>query len=313
MCVCVWGGGGGGGGVSIDLSDAYFHIPPAESLEIPEVCYSRSDSRVQSSAIRAHHSTKGVHKSGQCNRPVSESKRRVSLNVFGRLASVQSLSQQAATGQRLCAQGHHLAGVHPKSGKVRLNTSSGLCIHMGTIQAEPGFSSSTRRQVSQVKPCDSRGFVSKEYGKCLSNSQNSGFDGLSHTTGPLGEIAHEAYSTLPTSFLETIKKTNSGSNSVKRPYFSSSEMVAEQTKCYDRGFIGEHCSGNNLNNRRLPIGVGVGVGVGGWGWVGGEVGGRWGGGGGGEVGGGGGGVIADRKKLRAHGPRNRHKTPISML
>ena len=135
----------------------------------------------------------------------------------------------------------------------------GLLQH--NVFGEPGFSSSTRRQVSQVKPCDSRGFVSKEYGKCLSNSQNSGFDGLSLTTGPLGEIAHEAHSTLPISFLETIEETNSISNSVKRPSFSSSEMVAEQTKCYDR---------NNLNNRRLSTG-------------------GWGGGGGG------GGVIADRK------------------
>ena len=33
-------------------------------------------------------------------------------------------------------------------------------------------------------------------------------------------------------------------------------MVAEQTKCYDRGSIGKHCSGNNLNNRRLPAGLG---------------------------------------------------------
>ena len=226
------------------------------AIGIREVCYCRSDSRVQSSAIWAHHSTKGVHESGRCNRPVSENKRSVSLHVFGRLASVQSLSRQAATGQRLCAQSHHLAGVYPKSGKVRLDTNSGLCIHRGSIQAEPGFSSSTRRQVSQVKPCDSRGFVSKEYGKCLSNSLNSGFDGLSLTTGPLGEIAHEAHSTLLSSFLETIKKTNSGSNSVKRPSFSSSEMVAEQTKCYDRGSIGKHSSGNNLNNRCLPTGLG---------------------------------------------------------
>ena len=33
-------------------------------------------------------------------------------------------------------------------------------------------------------------------------------------------------------------------------------MVAEQTKCYDRGSIGKHSSGNYLNNQCLPTGLG---------------------------------------------------------
>ena len=217
---------------SIDLSDAYLHIPIHPNSEIPKVLLQVTGVPVHLPPIRTSHSPPGLYndcKGSETNGPLQRTQ---SSPIPGRLADQVPVSGGSPSEHSGGGRPNSVLGLDNKSGKIRTETYSGVFVcglripsrfspcktHSREITQTSGFDPKT-----QVKTCfDCKMFDVANWVACL-NGENC----------PGGTPSHETLSVSSQGALE-ISSVNGQPPSLDRSHCSQPRLVAKSLKRDER-------------------------------------------------------------------------------
>ena len=219
--------------LSIDLSDAYLHIPHPPTLkEIPKVLLQVAGVPVHLPPIRTSHSPPGLYndrKGSEANGPLQRTQ---TSPIPGRLADQVPVSGRSPSEHSGSGRPNPVLGVDNKSGEIRTKTNSGVFVrgvripsrfcpcktHSREMAQTSGFDRTT-----QVKTCvDCKMFDVANWVACL-NGEN----------GPGGTPSHETLSVSSRGALE-ISSVTGQPPSLDRSHLCTPRLVAKSHKCDER-------------------------------------------------------------------------------
>ena len=215
---------------SIDLSDAYLHIPIHPSSRK----YLRFRLRCSSSPppVRTSHSPPGLYhdrKGGETNGPL---KRTQNSPIPGRLADQVPVSGGSPSEHSGSSRTDSVLGVDNKSGKIRTETHTGVLVR--GLRIPPRFSpcKTHSREMAQTSGFDPTTQV-KTWFDCKMFDVSNWIASLNGENGPGGTPSHEALSVSPQGALE-ISSVAGQPPSLDRSHCSPPRLVAKSLQCDER-------------------------------------------------------------------------------
>ena len=217
---------------SIDLSDAYFHIPIHPLKEIPKIFPQVSGVTVHLPPFQTGHSPPGLYNDRKGSETHGPLQRTQTSPIPGRLADQIPVSGGSPSEHSGSGRSNPVLGVDHKSGKIRTESYSGVFV-LG-LRVPPRFSpcKTHSREMAQTSAFDPTTRVKACFDCKMFNVANW-VASLNGEDGPGGTPSHEALSVSSQGVLE-ISSVTGQPPSLDRNNFCTPRLVAESCKRDDR-------------------------------------------------------------------------------
>ena len=119
------------------------HSSRTPSQEVPTLPGRRPALPIQSSTVRPGDVPIRIHKNNESSRKLRPLSRATVVPIFGRLATIVQQLDRSNCLDPVAAQAGQGTGFDPKHSQVRSDPIPDLPFHRGTIQSDPGYSSTS--------------------------------------------------------------------------------------------------------------------------------------------------------------------------
>ena len=215
---------------SIDLSNAYLHIPiHPNSRKYLRFCYKAQVFQFTSLPFGLATAPHNDHKGSETNGPL---KRSQNSPIPGRLADQVPVAGGSPSEHTGSGRPNSVLGVDNKSGKIRTETYSGVFVRGLRIPSRFSHCKTHSREMAQTSGCDPTTQV-KTCFDCKMFDVSNWVASLNGENGPGGTPSHEALSVSSQGALE-ISSVAGQPPSLDRSHCSPPRLVAKSLKCDER-------------------------------------------------------------------------------
>lgn len=233
---------------SLDLSDAYLHIPIfPKTSKISSVLCAGSSVSIQSSLFRSNKRTTGVYQDNISGGSLLKKTRHKNGNLFRRLVHSEPTEKNACPRSGGNDQSPCSTRFHYQCRKIRVNSNSRNNIHRGLVQTKTRLRVSNSRTFAESKNCNYK--VNTRSDISTSLSQNSGVNCIMSRTHSKQQTIHETNTNACFTSLEPIENEFRFSNSLYTRSKMPSSMVVEHKKHHERQTINSEPNMGNSYDR----------------------------------------------------------------
>ena len=210
---------------------------------------------ISSSAVRSQVSAKNFHQSHGRDRCLSEKAADSCIYVFRRLDVKKPEQSIVNKSVGLCSELTEKPRSDNKSREIVYDTDTDIELFRSSNSFEGGPCISLRGEIPKYMSNDTHD-VKFGLSRSTCNVKTTWADGFLHRSSSLGSFTHETNTVIPPGMVETISTRTELQDPIVQPYKTTSCLVAEQDKLFQRGEVGTRVCSSDIDNRCITARLG---------------------------------------------------------